>query len=214
MKEEKVFIPGCGIRLEGLLSVHEAFPFVKGMIACHPHPLYGGNMFNPVVAAAVEAAYEEGFSTLRFNFRGVGQSEGAYDEGRGEREDVKSAIDFLWQRSKDSSPGMVLMGYSFGAWAGFPVGVEDKRIDELIAVAPPLAMYDFGSLKGCRKRKLFVAGDRDDYCPVETLKDWFKGLDEPKSLDILQGADHFLFSHTRAVSSTIREFLRESFPSR
>jgi len=211
MKEEKVFIPSSGIRLEGLLSVHEAFPFERGIVACHPHPLYGGNMFNPVVATVVRAADEEGFSTLRFNFRGVGESEGTYDEGRGEREDVKSAIDYLWQRQKDSGPPMVLMGYSFGAWAGFPVGIEDRRIKGLIAVAPPLAMYDFGFLRGCKKKKLFIVGDRDLYCPVQVLEDWHKELEEPNSLCIIEGADHFLFSHTGEIIPVVREFLRQSF---
>lgn len=214
MKEEKVFIPSSHLQLEGLLSVHEAFPFGKGMIACHPHPLHGGNMFNPVVATVVKTADEEGFSTLRFNFRGVGESEGTYDEGRGEGEDVKSAIDYLYQSLKDSTPPMALMGYSFGAWTGLPVGIEDGRIGGLIGVAPPLAMYDFGFLRGCKKRKLFIVGDRDLYCPVQVLKDWYKDLEEPKSLAILEGADHFLFSHTRAIIPVIREFLRESFPSR
>jgi len=211
MREKKVSIPSSGVQLKGLLNVHEAFSFGKGMIACHPHPLYGGNMFNPVVGTAVETAYEEGFSTLRFNFRGVGESEGTYDEGRGEKEDVKSTIDYLYQTLKGSNPLMVLMGYSFGAWAGLPAGMEDRRIEGLIAVAPPLVMNDFGFLKGCKKRKLFLAGDRDLYCPVQTLKDWFKELEEPKSMAIIEGADHFLLSHTHAIVPIIREFLRESF---
>jgi alpha/beta superfamily hydrolase len=214
MKEEKVSIPSNGVHLEGLLSIHEAFRFGKGLfVACHPHPLYGGEMRNPVVEAAVKAAHEEGFSTLRFNFRGVGESEGDYDEGRGEREDVVAAVDFLWERQRGSESPLVLMGYSFGAWVGAPVALEDGRIQGLIAVAPPLAMYDFGFLQACPKKKLIIVGDQDPYCPLEKLRAWFDGLEEPKVLRLLKGADHFLLSQGREIIPAVREFLREFFLS-
>ena len=100
MKEEKVFIPSTGIQLEGLLSIQEASSFRGGVILCHPHPQYGGDMDHPVITTAVEAASQEGFSTLRFNFRGVGESEGSYGEGIGEREDVKAVTDYLYSRLK------------------------------------------------------------------------------------------------------------------
>ena len=95
MREEKVLIPSSAIRLEGLLSNQEALHLKGGVILCHPHPQYGGDMYNPVIAIAVEAASQEGFATLRFNFRGVGESEGSYGEGIGEREDVKAVIEYL-----------------------------------------------------------------------------------------------------------------------
>lgn len=214
MKEEKVFFPSNGIRLEGLLGVHEAFRFGKGLlVACHPHPLYGGEMGNPVVEAVVRAAKEEGFSTLRFNFRGVGGSEGEYGEGRGETEDVAAAVEFLWQRQRDSNPPVILMGYSFGAWVDVPVVQKDVRVQGWIAVAPPLAMYDFESMQACKKKKLIIVGDRDPYCPLEKLRRWFEGLQEPKALHLLKGADHFLMSQSREITSTVRQFLREFFLS-
>jgi len=210
MTEKKIFIPSGELRLEGLLNINDASPHGGGMVACHPHPLYGGNMLNPVVAAAVEAAFEEGYSTLRFNFRGVGESEGAYDEGKGEKGDVSAAVDFLSGSLKSKKNRIVLMGYSFGIWAGFPAGAADERVEILIGVAPPLAMYDFAYLKTCGKKKLFIAGDRDDYCPVGILKDWFEELDGSKSLNLIEGADHFLLSYARRINSIIRQFLNES----
>lgn len=209
MREEKVLIPSAAIQLEGLFSNQEALGFKGGVIVCHPHPQYGGNMVNPVITAAVEAASQEGFSTLRFNFRGVGESEGSYEEGIGEREDVRAVIDYFYSKLKDSNPSLILLGYSFGAWAGLPVAVQDGRIQGLVAIAPPLELYDFRFLEKCKKRKLFVAGSLDLFCPTPVLEAWFRHLEEPKSLAIIPGADHFFFSHTGLLIESLREFLRK-----
>jgi len=209
MKEKKVFIPSTGIQLEGLLSVQEASSFKGGVILCHPHPQYGGDMDHPVVTTALEAAFEEGFSTLRFNFRGVGESGGSYAEGLGEREDVKAAADYLYSRLKDNHFPFILVGYSFGAWVGFPVAVEDERFEGVVAIAPPLEIFDFGFLKGCKKRKLFIAGDRDLFCPASRLEEWYRQLEEPKSLTIVSGADHFFLFHTQYLSQPLREFFKK-----
>lgn len=208
MKEEKVFIPSDGIRLEGLLSIQEASSFRGGVICCHPHPQYGGDMSHPVITTAWEAAFEEGFSTLRFNFRGVGESQGSYDEGIGERQDVKAVADYFYSRLKGDHPLLILVGYSFGAWAGFPLAVEDERFGGMVAIAPPLEIYDFAFLKGCKKRKLFIAGDRDSFCPRSVLEGWYQQLEEPKTLALIPGADHFLLSYTRFLIQPLKEFLR------
>jgi alpha/beta superfamily hydrolase len=208
MKEEKVFIPSTGIQLEGLLSMQEASSFRGGVILCHPHPQYGGDMDHPVITTAVEAASQEGFSTLRFNFRGVGESEGSYGEGIGEREDVKAVADYLYSRLKNNHPPLILVGFSFGAWAGFPIAIEDERFEGMVAVAPPLEIYDFGFLKGCKKKKLFIAGNRDFFCPPSRLEKWYQQLEEPKSLVVIPGADHFFLFHTRYLSQPLKEFLK------
>ena len=209
MKEEKVFIPSTGIHLEGLLSIQEASSFKGGVVLCHPHPQYGGDMDHPVVTTAAEAAFQEGFSTLRFNFRGVGESGGSYGEGIGEQKDVQAAADVLYSRLKDNHFPLVLVGYSFGAWAGFPVAVEDERFEGMVAIAPPLQIYDFEFLKGCKKKKLFVAGDRDLFCPVSRMKEWYRQLEEPKSLSVIPGADHFFLFHTRFLIQPLKEFFEK-----
>jgi alpha/beta superfamily hydrolase len=210
MKEEKVFIPSTGIQLEGLLSIQEASPFRGGVILCHPHPQYGGDMDHPVIKTAAEAASQEGFSTIRFNFRGVGESGGSYGEGLGERDDAKAAADYLYSRLKNNHSPLILVGYSFGAWVGFPIAIEDERFEGMVAVAPPLEIYNFEFLKGCRKKKLFIAGNRDFFCPLSMLEEWYQGLNEPKSLTIIPGADHFLLFHTRFLIEPLKEFLRNS----
>lgn len=209
MKEEKVFFPSGGVQLEGLLSIHEALSVKGGVILCHPHPQFGGDMHNRVITTALKSAHEEGFSTLRFNFRGVGNSGGSYSEGIGEMEDVETAIEFLGSKLKDSGSPILVLGYSFGAWVGLPVALESERVKGMVAVSPPLEMFDFGFLKGCRKKKLIIGGDRDLYCPSSLLKDWFEQLKEPKSLTIIQGADHFYSFHANLLAPPLRNFFKE-----
>jgi len=204
MKEKAIFFPSDGIRLEGLIA-NEALSARGGVVFCHPHPLHGGNMHNPVIAAGVDAALDAGLSTLRFNFRGVGESEGAYADGLGETEDVQAGVDYLSSTLGGRSP-LILLGYSFGAWAGLPVAVRDERVKAMAAVAPPLEMYDFGFLKGCKKNKRMIVGSQDLYCPLSVLNEWYQTLDEPKSLTVLQGADHFFFSHHRSLIPPLIQF--------
>jgi alpha/beta superfamily hydrolase len=209
MKEERVLIPGTGIELEGLLSIHEALPFKGGVIVCHPHPQYGGDMDNPVVVTAVETAAREGFSTLRFNFRGTGESEGTYGDGEGEREDVRAALSYFSSRLSGEGPPIYLVGYSFGAWVGVPVAVEDERVKGVVAIAPPLEMYSFKFLLGSKKPKLIIAGNQDFLCPAASLDDLYQKLEGPKSLKIIPGADHFFSFHLQSLAEPLREFLRD-----
>ncbi len=208
MIEEKVFIPSTGGQLEGLLSMQEASSLRGGVILCHPHPQYGGDMDHPVITTAAEVASQERFATLRFNFRGVGRSEGSYGEGIEEMEDVRAAADYLYLKHRNTHFPLVLVGYSFGAWAGLPIAIEDEKFEAMAAVAPPLEIYDFGFLRGCKKKKLFLVGSRDFFCPLSVMEEWYGGLEEPKSLAVIQGADHFFFSHTRYLVQPLREFFK------
>lgn len=206
MKEEKVFIQINGIQLEGLLTIQEASSYKGGVLLCHPHPLYGGDMNHPVITTVRDVALQEGFTTLRFNFRGVGKSGGSYGEGVGEREDVTAIADYLNQRMKIDHLPLILIGYSFGAWVGFSVAVEDGRFKGMVAIAPPIGIYDFSFLRGCRKEKLFIAGDLDLFCPLHVLEEWYEQIEDPKSLSIIPGADHFFFRHTSKLIQPLKEF--------
>ena len=208
MKEEKIFFPSSGFKLEGLISTDGAFSAKGGVILCHPHPQYGGDMHNPVILSGVHAAWEAGLSTLRFNFRGVGESGGAYSDGIREKEDVQAAIECLNATFGEQDHSLILVGYSFGAWAGMPIAAKDGRINGMVAIAPPLEMYDFGYLKGCPKKKLIVAGSQDLFCPLPLLEEWYQQLADPKSLFIIEGADHFFSSHQRSLLPPLREFFR------
>jgi len=176
-------------------------------VLCHPHPLYGGEMDNPVVTTAAEAAVEEGFQTLRFNFRGVGKSEGTHADGVGEKDDVRAAIELL--NSKFDGPSLILVGYSFGAMVGLPVAIEDARVKGVVVIAPPLEMHNFDFLKGSKKDKLVIVGNRDLYCPVGKLKELYQHLEDPKSLVMIEGANHFFSYHVKFLTPPLREFFRK-----
>ncbi|MGQ9509839.1 MAG: alpha/beta hydrolase [Thermodesulfobacteriota bacterium] len=209
IKEEIVFFPSMDFQLEGLLAIQEAFPIKGGLILCHPHSLYGGNMHNHVIQVASEVAWEEGFSTLRFNFRGVGRSGGSYDDGIGERKDVEAAIQFFKYKMNDPNLPLLFLGYSFGAWVGIPIAAREEKIQGLVIISPPLQLLDFNFLKGCQKKKLIVVGTQDLWCPKSQLDLWYQELEDPKYLNLIQGADHFFFSHVQYLKEPIRIFLKK-----
>jgi alpha/beta superfamily hydrolase len=193
----------CGdLYLEGDLSAPARC--TRGAVVCHPHPQYGGDMDNPVVRAVAAALEETGCVTLRFNFRGVGGSAGSYAGGVGELDDAHAAVRALMEQT--AVPAITLAGYSFGAMIGLQAGAVMPEVDRLVAVAPPLAFFDLGCVAACAKPKLFVAGDRDQYCNVDTLARELSRLVEPKTCRLVAGADHFFFGHEAGVAEAVRSF--------
>jgi len=167
-------------------------------------------MHNPVIKTMKKTASEEGFCTLRFNFRGVGRSQGSYGEGVKEKEDLKGALNLLL--SLNLKRPYIVGGYSFGSIIGTEVSLEDERIDGLILVSPPLVMCNFSPLLSFKKPKLIIAGDRDYICPIENLKGLYEKLPEPKMLHIIEACDHFYsWGMHVAVSKPLRDFLRNYF---
>jgi alpha/beta superfamily hydrolase len=193
-----------GLQLEGLLFRGEGGG--RGcIILCHPHPLYGGDMFNNVVEALQGALAHKGFSTLRFNFRGVGGSEGGYGEGDAEMEDVRGAVAFV---AGEGAGPLYLAGYSFGAYAGVWGVAADDRVQALVCISPPMAIYDFAALREEKRPKLIVAGKRDLICPVAPLEELFLSLPQPKVLHIVAGADHFWWGIEDQVADYVIDFLQ------
>jgi alpha/beta superfamily hydrolase len=205
LTEQRVSLPfGDGLQLEGLFS-REKDKGRGGVILCHPHPFYGGDMYNNVVEALQAALAQKGFSTLRFNFRGAGGSEGGYSEGVAEAEDVQAAVAFVAGEGADS---LYLAGYSFGAYAGVRGVAGDDRVKALVCISPPVAIYDFASLRKEGRPKLIVTGKRDLICPVSDVEKLFLSLPQPKALQIVEGADHFWWGiEDRAVGYVI-DFLQ------
>ncbi len=164
-------------------------------LVCHPDPAGGGTMHNKVVFRVAQALGELGMPTLRFNYRGVGRSTGAYDAGRGESDDIRTALDAL----ADRYPGVALClaGFSFGAWLGLPIGCADPRVRQLVGVGVPVSLLSVGALDGCDKPKLIVQGAEDQYGPLAALQPWYAALAEPKRLSVIPHADHF-FTHQQA----------------
>ena len=193
------------LTLEGLLSTVPQAPAI-GAVLCHPHPLYGGEMHNNVVSALAHAFQKENIATLRFNFRGVGHSEGAHDEGVAECQDVKAAVTALLDRQAVST--VVVAGYSFGSMVGLRAGAEDDRVHSLIGVAFPLGVRDPSFLVNVTKPTLFISGDRDTYSPLPDLTELVSKM--PAQLETISGTDHFLMARESEVAQAAVAFLQQT----
>lgn len=197
----------CGLlQLEGVLDLPADCR--DGAVVCHPHPQYGGDMDNPIVLAVTVALRGASWASLRFNFRGVGASTGAWGGGVDEADDVRAAITWLCEQA--GLPTVFLAGYSFGAALALQVGADSAAVAGMAAIAPPLALYDLAGLTQCRKAKLFVVGDRDPFCPVTELRRRFAEVAEPKALHVVSGADHFFAARESTVGSAVQVFASSS----
>ncbi len=202
-----LFIPSPHGRLEAILK-EPRVPIRGAALVLHPHPLFGGTMHNKVVFRAATALNDAGLLTLRINFRGVGQSTGEHDEGRGERDDVRAGLDYL----AENYPGqeITLCGFSFGARVGLEVGFVDERVARLISIGTPVDTYDFSFLEECRKPILFVQGDRDEFGDVERLRDLVAKIKAPLELQIIKGAGHFFEDQLDELKAAITDWVAQS----
>lgn len=207
-----IFFNGPAGRLEATLWTASAPEPDFTAVVCHPHPLYGGTMHNKVVYHAARALHQCGASVLRFNFRGVEQSEGEHDRGIGEQADVRAALDYL----SAEFPGktIVLAGFSFGSWVALRVGCEDARVTTLIGLGLPVDNIDLTYLGSCAKPKLLIQGSRDQFGSRVNIEALFKAIPEPKRLAIVEGADHFFTGHLDAIGTAINAWLDCPLPPR
>lgn len=204
MTEKHIYFRSGAIHLEGLL---ERRPGEQAIVMAHPHPLYGGNMHNPVVAAVLSAYLHKGYSTLRFNFRGVGRSEGQYDEGIGEQEDVKSALAFLVEQGLTRFD---LGGYSFGAWVcafGLKSWIQVQR---LVMVSPPVAFLSFDSFALDKRVGLIIGADGDDIAPPAMIREQIPLWNPEVVFKVIEGSDHFYGGRTQEIVSLVEDFLEKS----
>jgi len=200
MTEEKIYIENDSLIIEGLLR--KASPEL-GVLICHPHPLMGGSMYNNVVEAIAEAFAAENFTTLRFNFRGVGQSTGAYDEGRGEAQDILAARRYL---ANSGWSKIYFAGYSFGAWVGTKViNLNNGMFTSLIFISPPNKYFDFDFTKLAVSLELIICGNQDDFCDLAAVK---KQIEKTKiKLETISGADHFYLGKEKELTDIMRKHI-------
>jgi alpha/beta superfamily hydrolase len=201
MTEEQIFFDSKGLKIEGLL---ENLKGEQAVVVTHPHPLYGGEMHNNVVEAITQAYREHGYSTLRFNFRGVGRSEGSYDDGKGEQEDVRAALKFL---SGQGMSGFDLAGYSFGAWVNALSIEKLAQAKRMVMVSPPVNFVSFDFLKYDPKIQLVIVGNRDDIAGYKTIEKLMQEWNPEATLRLIDGADHFYWGYTEELKAIIGEFL-------
>ena len=197
-------IPASHGALEAILK--EPASDAKGVaLVCHPHPLGGGTMHNKVVYRAAAGLVEAGLVALRFNFRGVGASTGAHDDGDGEKQDVRDALNYLME-NYPSQP-ITLAGFSFGSRVGAETVLGDDRVMNLISIGTPVDKYDFSFLKHCRKPILFVHGDRDEFGAVENLKKIVEQVEATeKQLIVFENCGHFFDEHLNEMKNAVRDW--------
>jgi uncharacterized protein len=202
------FIHGPAGKLEAMLWTSREQDPSMAAVVCHPHPLFGGTMHNKVVYQAAKALHQSGVPVLRFNFRGAGLSEGQYDNGRGEQDDVRAALDYLPEHFP--AKPILLAGFSFGAWVGLRVGCADARVTKLIGLGIPVNISDLSYLRSCAKPKLIVQGGNDQYGSRPNVEAFFTELPGPKRLVMVDGADHFFTVKLDQMGRAITAWLADS----
>jgi len=203
-------IPGPAGPLEALMDQPDGEPRAAVAFA-HPLPTAGGTMHTKVVFQSAKALTRIGCAVLRFNFRGVGRSAGAWDEGRGELDDYRAAVDFLAAQY----PGLELWaaGFSFGSYVALTCGAEDPRIGALIGLAPPVNRYEYAAVSGSTKHKFLIHGERDELIPIGEVRRFYARLAEPKELVEIDRATHLFDGQASEVGDALEELLAD-FSSR
>jgi len=205
----EVIFNGPEGRLEGRYQ-HNREPNAPIALMLHPHPQHGGSMNNKVVYTLYQAFTRRGFSTLRFNFRGVGRSQGTYDRGEGELSDAASALD--WLQSYNQNAGACwIAGFSFGAWIGMQLLMRRPEISGFISLSPPANMYDFSFLAPCPSSGLVIQGELDEFVPEPSVAKLVEKLAHQRNLEIdyrvIPGANHFYQDNIEDLTRHLDDYL-------
>jgi len=205
----EVIFNGPAGRLEGRYQAGEK-PQSPTAIILHPHPQFGGTMNNPVVLALYQTFAERGFSVLRFNFRGVGRSQGVFDAGIGELSDAAAALDWLQAQNKETTACWIA-GFSFGAWIGMQVLMRRPEIEGFITIAPQANMYDFSFLAPCPSSGLIINGSLDQVAPPADVAKLVERLKSQKGIaidhEVIEGANHFFENELERVSNLVGTYV-------
>ena len=197
-------IPASHGSLEAILKEPKGEPNGVALV-CHPHPLGGGTMHNKVVYRAAAGLVEAGLIALRFNFRGVGASTGAHDDGEGEKQDVLDALDYLTENYPNLPT--TFAGFSFGSRYGIEAVMNDERIARFISIGTPVDKYDFSFIKPIRRPILFVHGDKDEFGAVGNLEKLVAQVESPdKTVIVFENCGHFFDNHLNELKSAVRDW--------
>lgn len=211
MSENRVAFFSGTLELEGVLHIPEGQGPFPGVVVCHPHPLYGGNMHNNVVRAVCRGLEQKAIVCLRFNFRGVRRSQGSFAQGIGEREDALAAVSYLESRPEIDKSRIGLAGYSFGARVAMAAAPEDPRVTAVAFIAPPTSSLGASLLNAYKNPKLFLSGDLDSFVAHEELSSFARSLPQPSICRIFSGADHFFVGREEELVESIASFFSEAF---
>jgi alpha/beta superfamily hydrolase len=210
----EIILNGPEGRLEGRYQ-QSATPNAPIALMLHPHPQHGGTMNNKVVYSLYQAFQRQGFSVLRFNFRGVGRSQGKFDRGEGELSDAAAALDWLQSWNQNAAQCWIA-GFSFGAWIGMQLLMRRPEISGFISVAPPANVYDFSFLAPCPSSGLIVQGDQDTVVPQEAVGKLIQKLSHQRGIKIdykvVAGASHFFNEHLDELATAVDQYLETGIP--
>ena len=196
MQEQPIIIPGPAGNIEAMLHIpHDTATYKQVGIICHPHPLQGGTMSNKVVTTMQRTFRELGLPTVRFNFRGVGQSAGEYDHGKGETEDLFAVI--AWAKQQFPTKTILLAGFSFGSYVAFRAAHSIENLEGLISIAPPVTYVDFNEIPLPTSTWIIVQGDEDEVIDPTAVFTWIDGLTIQPTVLHFENAGHFF--HGRLV---------------
>lgn len=202
---------GGGPTLKGVLHLPENGPrALPAAVVCHPHTLMGGNMDNGVVVSVCLALAAAGWAALRFNFRGAGGSAGSFDEGEGEQDDAKGAVDFLLVQPEVEPDALSAIGYSFGAGVALHHAARDGRVRSMVGIALVKHHYEDPFLDHDSRPKLFIAGENDPWAPAEAFRQYVARLRPRKALHIVPGTDHFFSGRVAEVANVVVDWLTAS----
>jgi len=201
------------LKLEGVLHLPDSDGPFQCVVICHPHPLYGGSMDNNVVDAICDTLVQSSIAAFKFNFRGVGHSQGHYDDGHGERDDSRNAVKYISTLREVNAKCIGLCGYSAGAAFSLPACWSDVNVKAIAAISPPLEMFDFSFAKGCEKPLLLISGSNDDFTPAERFIEFCEGLRESSEMEMVVGADHFWQGYEPQLAERVTSFFIKAFAS-
>ena len=205
----EVIFNGTDGRLEGRYY-HNETENAPIALLLHPHPRHGGTMNNKVVFTLYQSFIKRGFSTLRFNFRGVGRSQGEFDDGPGELSDAASALDWA-QTYNPNAQTCWIAGFSFGAWVAMQLMMRRPEITGFISIAPPADSQDFSFLAPCPASGMILHGDNDEMVPIASVDRLAQKLKKQKNISIdfrpLKNCDHFFQDHIKEMNQHIEDYL-------
>ncbi|MEW6275118.1 MAG: alpha/beta fold hydrolase [Bacillota bacterium] len=204
--EIEFVVKGVDLVLEAHLDLPDAPGPYPGVVLCHPHPLYGGDMDNNVIRAVARELNGRGMAALRFNFRGVGKSRGSFAGGSGEQDDAEAAVLALAGRAEIDPHRIGIAGYSFGGMVALATGERSGPVKAIAAVSPVIPP---GVLRDCPKPKFFVCGAEDELIPSATVLRETAGMAEPKTVLVIPGADHFWWGCEEKAADPVANFFAE-----
>ena len=207
--EQNIFFQSGELAIEGTLHLPSDTGRFPGVVVCHPHPRYGGDMYNVIVATLARSLCDAGIAVLRFNFRGVDMSEGTFDGGAGEIQDAEEALSYLSLCESVDASRVGIAGYSFGAAVALAAASSSNLAQALVSIACPTRVFNEMSARELLLPKLLILGEYDHDFPAQQFKFMARRYSDPKDVEIIGGADHFFGGHVEEVVGLATDFFTQ-----